>query len=59
MGELAKPTLSKYIILKHRLPAAMREPAVHSSHMGPWRWKLSSTSDAASGSAGIKAFGSP
>lgn len=60
MGIWAKPALSKHIILKHRLPAAMREPAVHSSHMGPaWRWKFSTTSDATSGSAGQRHLGAP
>lgn len=59
-GEWAKTALSKHILLKHRLPAVMREPAVHNSLMGPaWRRKLSTTSDAVSGSAGIEAFGSP
>lgn len=55
MGEWAK-----HIPLKHRLPAAMRQAAAHSSHMGPaGRWKLSTTSDSVSGSSGREAFGSP
>lgn len=55
MGEWAK-----HIPLKHRLPAAMRQAAAHSSHMGPaGRWKLSTTSDSVTGSSGREAFGSP